>query len=110
MKDLSVKYLGLKLKNPIIVGSCGLTNSVAKIRELAENNAGAVVLKSLFEEQIQAELASTTTFMEAILSDIMRLQVMGAEQTTQEIPALLDKIRAEIGELEATEKEIAALA
>lgn len=58
MKDLSVEYLGLKLKNPIIVGSCGLTSSAAKIRDLAENNAGAVVLKSLFEEQIQAELSS----------------------------------------------------
>jgi dihydroorotate dehydrogenase (fumarate) len=58
MKDLSVKYLGLHLKNPIIVGSCGLTHSVPKIRELAENNAGAIVLKSLFEEQIQAELSS----------------------------------------------------
>lgn len=58
MKDLSVEYLGLKLKNPIIVGSCGLTSSVAKIKELAEHNAGGVVLKSLFEEQIQAELSS----------------------------------------------------
>jgi dihydroorotate dehydrogenase (fumarate) len=48
----------LELKNPVIVGSCGLTSSVEKIRELAENNAGAVVLKSLFEEQIEAELAS----------------------------------------------------
>lgn len=58
MKDLSTKYLGLELKNPVIVGSCGLTSSVEKIRELAENNAGAVVLKSLFEEQIEAELVS----------------------------------------------------
>jgi dihydroorotate dehydrogenase (fumarate) len=58
MKDLSVEYLGLKLKNPVIVGSCGLTSSVAKIRDLAENNAGAVVLKSLFEEQILAELSN----------------------------------------------------
>lgn len=58
MKDLSVEYLGLRLKNPIIVGSCGLTGSVGKIRELAENQAGAVVLKSLFEEQIQAELSN----------------------------------------------------
>ena len=56
MKDLSTNYLGLQLKNPIIVGSCGLTNSVEKIVELAQNNAGAVVLKSLFEEQILAEL------------------------------------------------------
>ena len=58
MNDLSVTYLGLQLKNPVIVGSCGLTHSVDKIRELAENNAAAVVLKSLFEEQILAELSS----------------------------------------------------
>ncbi len=58
MKDLSTKYLGLDLKNPLIVGSCGLTNSVDKITELAQNGAAAVVLKSLFEEQIQAEFTS----------------------------------------------------
>lgn len=56
MKDLSTKYLGLELKNPVVVGSCGLTNSVEKIREFADNGAAAVVLKSLFEEQIEAEL------------------------------------------------------
>jgi dihydroorotate dehydrogenase (fumarate) len=58
MNDLSTKYLGLALKNPIIVGSCGFTNSVAKIKELADNQAGAIVLKSLFEEQIQAEYSA----------------------------------------------------
>lgn len=58
MNDLSTNYLGLDLKNPVIVGSCGLTNSVEKIQELAENSAGAIVLKSLFEEQILAELSS----------------------------------------------------
>jgi dihydroorotate dehydrogenase (fumarate) len=57
MKDLSTKYLGLQLKNPIIVGSSGLTDSTEKIKKLAANNAGAVVLKSLFEEQILAELS-----------------------------------------------------
>jgi dihydroorotate dehydrogenase (fumarate) len=58
MNDLSTKYLGLDLKNPLIVGSCGFTNSVDKIKDLADNNAGAVVLKSLFEEQILAELSA----------------------------------------------------
>lgn len=52
MADLSVFYLGLLLRNPIIVGSCGLTNSFDSIKTLANNGAGAVVLKSLFEEQI----------------------------------------------------------
>ena len=54
--DLTTNYLGLKLRNPIIIGSSGLTESVEKIKELAENNAGAVVLKSLFEEQILMEM------------------------------------------------------
>ncbi len=58
MIDLSTKHLGLDLKNPLIVGSCGLTNSVDQIKNLADNNAGAVVLKSLFEEQIQGQLAA----------------------------------------------------
>ena len=55
MRDLSTTYMGIKIKNPIIIGSSGLTGSVEKIKELADNNAGAVVLKSLFEEQIMHE-------------------------------------------------------
>jgi len=55
MADLTTKYLGLTLNNPIIVGSSGLTDSVEKIKELEKNGAGAVVLKSLFEEQIMLE-------------------------------------------------------
>lgn len=55
MADLTTKYLGLNLKNPIIVGSSGLTDNVDNIRKLADNDAGAIVLKSLFEEQILNE-------------------------------------------------------
>ncbi len=55
--DLTTNYIGLKLKNPIIIGSSGLTKSVEKIKELTDNGAGAVVLKSLFEEQIMAEVS-----------------------------------------------------
>jgi dihydroorotate dehydrogenase (fumarate) len=57
MKDFSTKYLGLELQSPIIIGSSGLTRTVDSIKLLAENGAGAVVLKSLFEEQIEAELS-----------------------------------------------------
>jgi len=55
MIDLSINYLGLKLKNPIIIASSGLSNSIEKIKKLEENGAGAIVLKSLFEEQLIAE-------------------------------------------------------
>jgi dihydroorotate dehydrogenase (fumarate) len=51
--------MGLKLKNPIIVGSSGLTNSVENIKEAAANGAAAVVLKSLFEEQIKHSASHT---------------------------------------------------
>ncbi|MCP4220467.1 MAG: dihydroorotate dehydrogenase-like protein [bacterium] len=55
MADLQTKYMGLTLKNPIVIGSSGLTNSVEKIKALEANGAGAVVLKSIFEEQILME-------------------------------------------------------
>ena len=58
MPNLEVNYLGLKLKNPVIAGSSGLTSTVEKIRALEEAGAGAVVLKSLFEEQINYEAGS----------------------------------------------------
>ncbi len=57
--NTETSYLGLKLKNPLIVGSCGLTNSVENIKELAENGAAAVVLKSIFEEEILMEYYAT---------------------------------------------------
>ena len=68
MTNLSTNYLGLKLNNPLIVSSSGLTNSVEKIKKLEELGAGAVILKSLFEEQIQAEagqMISDNTYPEA---------------------------------------------
>jgi len=62
--DLSIKYMGLDLSSPLIVGSSGLTNTVEKVVELEEYGAGAVILKSLFEEQIlfEAEVASTDQY------------------------------------------------
>ncbi len=57
--DIKTVYLGLNLRNPIVIGSSGLTDSPDKIKRLEDNNAGAVVLKSLFEEQINAETHRT---------------------------------------------------
>ncbi len=62
MVNLETTYMGLKLKNPVIVGSSGLTNSVENIIEIEKNGAAAVVLKSLFEEQIN--YAANKTFMQ----------------------------------------------
>lgn len=56
MKNLAVKFMGLELKNPIIVGSSELSNSIEQIVELEKCGAGAIVLKSLFEEEILMEM------------------------------------------------------
>jgi dihydroorotate dehydrogenase (fumarate) len=53
--DLSTKYMGLELKNPIIIGSSGLSGTLDNIKKIADTKAGAVVLKSIFEEQIRFE-------------------------------------------------------
>ncbi len=58
MADLKTTYMGLNLKNPIIAGSSNLTGSIDKIKELEDNDVSAVVLKSIFEEQIAMEIGS----------------------------------------------------
>ncbi len=55
MADLSTSYMGLKLKNPIILGASNLVNKPDIIEQLEEAGIAAIVYKSLFEEQIQLE-------------------------------------------------------
>ncbi|MDX9906733.1 MAG: dihydroorotate dehydrogenase-like protein [Bacteroidales bacterium] len=53
--DLTTTYLGLKLKNPIIVGASNLVTDLNFLKKLEDAGASAIVYKSLFEEQIQLE-------------------------------------------------------
>lgn len=68
MEKLTTNYLGLTLKSPVIVGSSRLTSSLRHLEEAEESGAGAVVLKSLFEEQIDYYIHSqsgTSAYPEA---------------------------------------------
>lgn len=58
MPNLETSYLGLKLKNPLVAASSGLTGSLDKIKELSAAGIGAIVLKSIFEEQINNEIGA----------------------------------------------------
>jgi len=62
--DLRTSYLGFTLQNPIIVGSCGYTYSVKDVKSLVENGAAAIVLKSIFEEEIVWEMESNLAQMQ----------------------------------------------
>ncbi len=53
--DLSTEYLGLKLGNPLVIAACPLTGNVDQLKRLEQSGAAAVVLPSLFEEQIEHE-------------------------------------------------------
>jgi dihydroorotate dehydrogenase (fumarate) len=50
--------MGIELKNPIVVGACSLSKQIDTIRQIEAAGAGALVIKSLFEEQVQLERAS----------------------------------------------------
>lgn len=52
---MKTQYAGLTLRNPLIVGSSGLTNNAERNKEYEKAGAGAIVLKSLFEEQIEMQ-------------------------------------------------------
>lgn len=62
MKRLETRYLGLSLKNPIILSSSGLTSTLEKVKAAEKAGVGAVVLKSIFEEQILSEVASVDKY------------------------------------------------
>ncbi|HKL08262.1 MAG TPA: dihydroorotate dehydrogenase-like protein [Bacteroidales bacterium] len=95
MSQLETTYLGLKLKNPVIVGSSGLTSSIDKIKEIEKQGAGAIVLKSLFEEQINYEagsLAETSDSPEAL--DYVKYYTKN--NTVQEYLDLIKKAKEEV--------------
>jgi dihydroorotate dehydrogenase (fumarate) len=57
--DLSTTYLGLKLKNPFMPGASPLVDDLDKVKRLEDAGAAAIVMHSLFEEQIVREQVST---------------------------------------------------
>jgi dihydroorotate dehydrogenase (fumarate) len=57
MADLKTKYLGIELRNPVILGASNLVTNIDNIKRAEQAGISAVVYKSLFEEQIQLETA-----------------------------------------------------
>ena len=89
MIDFKTQYAGLTLRNPIIVGSSGLTNKAERNKDFEKAGAGAIVLKSLFEEQIEMQsnaLMQDSDFPEA--ADYIRSYV-----TTNHVNDYIDLIK-----------------
>ena len=65
MADLATRYLGLELRNPLVASASPLSNTADGVRRLADGGAGAVVLFSLFEEQLRRAAARDAAVAEA---------------------------------------------
>lgn len=89
--DLSTTYLGLKLKNPLVCSSSPMCEEVANVRRMEDAGASAVVLHSLFEEQIEMESAELDRFI-----------AQGAELSAEAVthfPELMGKVMGPEGYL-----------
>lgn len=93
MINLATKYMGLNLKNPIIVSSCSLSHSPEGVKRLADAGAGAVVLKSLFEEQILADITRLEKEASAVAhpEEIDYLRQMGMSQKSDEYLNIIER-------------------
>ena len=64
MVDLGTTYMGLELKNPVVPSASPLSREIASIKKMEDAGAPAVVLHSLFEEQIRHEAAQLEHYLE----------------------------------------------
>jgi dihydroorotate dehydrogenase (fumarate) len=90
MPDLSVEYMGLQLRNPLIVASSGLTRNAGLVRQCEQAGVGAVVMKSIFEEDIRRKDNTFDDFLSSHpeASEYFRADVglvYGAQQYCEEI-------------------------
>jgi len=69
MANLTTRFFGLELKSPVIAASSSMTGNPEQIKKLAEAGAGAIVLKSIFEEEIYQQLQEELSLRPAIHSD-----------------------------------------
>jgi dihydroorotate dehydrogenase (fumarate) len=63
--DLSTRYMGLALSNPLVASASPLSQTVDGVRQLADTGVGAIVLYSLFEEQVRREAAENARLFDA---------------------------------------------
>ena len=86
MIDLTTKYLGMQLRNPIVASASPLSESLDNIRRLEDHGIGAIVLPSLFEEQLDIE-------SETVDSDLSR----GAEEFAEAVTYFPDLMTYNLG-------------
>lgn len=94
MADISTLYAGkLQLRSPFIVASSGLTKDVKKIKEFADAGAGAIVLKSIFEEEIEQDINKMTKEMSGGYHDSTAMDYLNHYVKGHALQSHIDLIR-----------------
>lgn len=94
--ELHCSYMGLSMSSPIIAASSGLTASFEQIEALAEAGAGAVVLKSIFEEQILAEADALSSPVSAHAEEMDYLRTYTRQENLSRYLDLIRQCRAKL--------------
>ncbi len=99
MADLKTTYLGLNLKNPLVVGACNLVTDADALQQIEDAGAAAIVYKSLFEEQIQLERAQLDEGLEEyderhaeMISLFPKIEHAGPEEHLLNLSKVVDKM------------------
>jgi dihydroorotate dehydrogenase (fumarate) len=101
MADLRTRWLGLELRSPFIVGASPLADDIVGLRDYVDAGAGAVVLRSVFEEQLVAEQLAVHHFMDSRIDNDAEARSFLPDSGTFPIgaePALahLERVRAAV--------------
>ena len=97
MADISTRFFGLKLKSPVIAASSSMTGHAEQVIKLAEAGAGAIVLKSIFEEEIFHELQEELSLRTPLNSDPEYLDYFDyviKEETIRKYLHLISEVKA----------------
>jgi dihydroorotate dehydrogenase (fumarate) len=97
MANISTRFFGLDLKSPVIAASSSMTGHAEQVIKLAEAGAGAIVLKSIFEEEIFAELQEELSLRGSLNSDPEYLDYFDyviKEETIRKYLHLISEVKA----------------
>jgi len=76
MAKLNTRYLGLEIKNPLIASASALSKNLDNIKKMEDSGLGAVVLYSLFEEEITHESKALNHFLIRMWSAVRKKQLI----------------------------------
>ena len=104
MANLKTNYMGLELKNPIIAASSPLTSNLDNIKKLEDAGAAAIVVKSIFQEQVDKDAESNVDIEQSFLNHADAYGFLKGASEDYYIDKYLALVEDEIGRASCRER------